>query len=184
MSKACASAARRSCASSGGWRIRCGDGGQQRQRHERGEERLAGGNGERRAKIGAHARDVAAGAGARDARQQRLADAEIDDHRHPGEGGGRGPDSELLASDPSIPDAAKSQILTREGMKHIDPQVLTRLGDVLGGALTTCFWIIAGMSVTAFLVSLFFPKKIADPSAAAQAPVPGKQPEAPEIRAR
>ncbi|MFO0593572.1 MAG: MFS transporter, partial [Polyangiaceae bacterium] len=80
-----------------------------------------------------------------------------------------------LAADPSIPDAAKSQILTREGMKQIDPAVLSRLGGALGGALTTCFWIIAGMSVTAFLVSLFFPKKIAEPpQATADVGVPGR----------
>ena len=86
-----------------------------------------------------------------------------------------------LATDPSIPPGATSQILTREGMKSIDPALLTRLGGLLGGALGTVFWIVAGMGIVAFLVSLRFPSQLSDPGPAAEVGVPGKEPPPPTI---
>ena len=73
-----------------------------------------------------------------------------------------------LAKDPSIPEKATSQILTREGIKSMDPVVLAKLGDVLGGALGTVFWIVGGMGVVAFLVSLGFPKATREGAPAAR----------------
>ncbi len=84
-----------------------------------------------------------------------------------------------IAGDPTIPPAATSQILSREGLKTIDPAVLARLGGVLGGALGTVFWIVAGMGVIAFLVSLRFPKTLPEPGPAAEISVPGKEPPKP-----
>ncbi|MEZ4298141.1 MAG: MFS transporter [Polyangiaceae bacterium] len=57
----------------------------------------------------------------------------------------------------NVPPEATRQILTREGLRQIDPAVLQKLGEVLSGALSTVFWIVGAMSVTAFLVSLRFP---------------------------
>jgi EmrB/QacA subfamily drug resistance transporter len=81
-----------------------------------------------------------------------------------------------LAKDPTIPPGASSQILSREGLKHIDPALLERLSGVLDGALGTVFWIVAGMGVTAFVVSLWFPKGVveAEHGVAADVAVPGK----------
>jgi len=64
-----------------------------------------------------------------------------------------------LAKDPTIPHAATSQVLSREGIKEMDPALLARLGGLLGGALQTVFWIVAAMGVAAFVVSLWFPKR-------------------------
>lgn len=79
-----------------------------------------------------------------------------------------------LAADPTIPADATRQILTREGLKHIDPAVLAKLGGALGGALGTVFWIVGGMGIAAFLVSLAFPRTTPEPGPSAGVPVPGK----------
>lgn len=79
-----------------------------------------------------------------------------------------------LAKDPSIPAEATSQVLSREGVKAMDPAVLTKLGDVLAGALGTVFWIVGGMGVVAFLVSLGFPRTTRTEGPAADVPVPDK----------
>ncbi len=84
-----------------------------------------------------------------------------------------------IASDPSIPASATRQVLSREGLKTIDPAVLARLGSVLEGALGTVFWIVAGMGIVAFLVSLRFPKTLPEPGPAAAIAVPGKSPPKP-----
>jgi EmrB/QacA subfamily drug resistance transporter len=71
-----------------------------------------------------------------------------------------------IATDPTIPPEATSQVLTREGIRQMDPAVLAKLGGVLGGALGTAFWIVGGMGIAAFLVSLGFPGKVAPKPAA------------------
>ncbi|MBK8256183.1 MAG: MFS transporter [Polyangiaceae bacterium] len=78
-----------------------------------------------------------------------------------------------ILGDPTIPPEATQQILTREGLKHIDPTVLAKLSSSLGNALSTVFWIVGAMSVTAFLVSLPFPKTLA-------AQTPPTEPETPK----
>ena len=77
-----------------------------------------------------------------------------------------------LAKDPTIPPEATSQVLTREGIKLMDPATLDRLGAILAGALDTVFWIIAAMGVLAFLVSLWFPKVVTTGEPEANVPVP------------
>lgn len=77
-----------------------------------------------------------------------------------------------LAGDPTIPAEATSQVLTREGIRAMDPAVLAKLGDALGGALGTVFWIVGGMGVAAFAVSLAFPKRLAEAAPSADVPVP------------
>lgn len=62
-----------------------------------------------------------------------------------------------LMADPSIPEDAASRVLSREGAASIPPEIIARLGDALAGGLGTVFWIIAGMSVVAFVTSLWFP---------------------------
>jgi MFS family permease len=66
--------------------------------------------------------------------------------------------SAALLSDPSIPPDAANQILSREGASALDPALLERLGVVLSLGLQRVFWIIAGMALTAFAASLWFPK--------------------------
>ncbi len=78
-----------------------------------------------------------------------------------------------LAKDPTLPPHATSQVLTREGIKTLDPALLTRLGGLLAGALDTVFWMIAVMGIVAFLVSLRFPKKVEAPKVAKE-PEPAK----------
>ncbi|MEO7331819.1 MAG: MDR family MFS transporter [Minicystis sp.] len=63
-----------------------------------------------------------------------------------------------LLSDPSIPPDAANQILSREGARALDPALLERLGAVLSLGLERVFWIIAGMALTAFAASFWFPK--------------------------
>jgi EmrB/QacA subfamily drug resistance transporter len=77
-----------------------------------------------------------------------------------------------LAGDPSIPQEATSQVLARDGLKTMDPALVARLGELLGGALGTVFWIVGGMGVAAFLVSLWFPKIAIDAGPSAEVPVP------------
>jgi MFS family permease len=68
-----------------------------------------------------------------------------------------------IAKDPTIPPEATSQLLSREGLKRMEPELLNRLSGLLEGGLGTVFWIIAGMGVVAFLVSLWFPKTLPQP---------------------
>ena len=77
-----------------------------------------------------------------------------------------------VARDPSIPPEATSQVLTKEGLSHMDPALLSRLGGLLAGALDTVFWIIAAMAVIAFVVSLWFPKAVTEGGRDIAVPVP------------
>lgn len=77
-----------------------------------------------------------------------------------------------LAKDPTIPPEATSQILTREGIRSMDPAVLAKLGQVLGGALDTVFWIVGGMGIVALLVSLPFPRVTRAPAPETDVAVP------------
>jgi MFS family permease len=63
-----------------------------------------------------------------------------------------------LARDPSIPPEAASRLLSPEGARSLDPDLIDRLGGALAGGLGTVFWIIASMAVAGFLVALRFPK--------------------------
>jgi EmrB/QacA subfamily drug resistance transporter len=85
-----------------------------------------------------------------------------------------------LAKDPTIPAEATSQLLSREGLKRMDPALLARIGGLLGGALGTVFWIVAGMGVVAFLVSLRFPGALAEAAPEVDVAVPGKDEANPE----
>jgi EmrB/QacA subfamily drug resistance transporter len=82
-----------------------------------------------------------------------------------------------LLSDPSIPVDAANQILSREGARALDPALLERLGTVLSLGLGRVFWIIAGMALTAFAASFWFPK-IPTQNEKAGAALPAPQPEA------
>lgn len=62
-----------------------------------------------------------------------------------------------LSGDQSVPADAASQLLNPEGLRALDPALAERLGHALAGGLDTVFWIIAGMSVAGFLVTLWFP---------------------------
>jgi hypothetical protein len=62
-----------------------------------------------------------------------------------------------LMADASIPEDAASRVLSRDGAASLPPEILARLGDALAHGLGTVFWIIAGMSVVAFVTSLWFP---------------------------
>jgi predicted MFS family arabinose efflux permease len=75
--------------------------------------------------------------------------------------------SAALSSDPSIPADAANELLSREGGQKLDPGILTHLGDALARGLGTVFWIIAGMALTAFIASIFFPRVVIAPPAAA-----------------
>ena len=62
-----------------------------------------------------------------------------------------------LMADASIPEDAASRVLSREGAASLSPDLIARLGDALAHGLGTVFWIIGGMSVVAFVTSLWFP---------------------------
>ena len=80
-----------------------------------------------------------------------------------------------LAKDPTIPHEATSQVLTREGLQRMDPELLSRLGGLLAGALDTVFWLVAAMGVVAFVVSLRFPKTVREEPPVAEVTVPGQK---------
>jgi len=62
-----------------------------------------------------------------------------------------------LAMDSTIPKGAASQLLSREGMASIAPEIASRIAGALERGLGTVFWIIGGLSVVAFICALFFP---------------------------
>ncbi len=63
-----------------------------------------------------------------------------------------------LARDPSIPAEAASRLLSPEGIRGMDPALAERLGHALTIGLDKVFWIIAGLGIAGFLVTLWFPK--------------------------
>jgi MFS family permease len=90
-------------------------------------------------------------------------------------GVGGGVINAALAKDPTIPAEATSRILAHGGIADMDPAMLARLAGLLGGALEAVFWIVGGMGVAAFLVSLGFPRTTAEPAPSVDVAVPGRQ---------
>jgi hypothetical protein len=99
-------------------------------------------------------------------------------------GVGGGVINAALAKDPTIPADATRRILAHGGVADMDPAVLAKLAGVLGGALEAVFWIVGGMGVAAFLVSLGFPKAIPEPAPSADVAVPGSNDGAPGRRTK
>jgi EmrB/QacA subfamily drug resistance transporter len=62
-----------------------------------------------------------------------------------------------LASDPTVPPDAASQILRDRG-QSLDPGVLAHVSEALAHGLDTIFTIVAAMATVAFIVSLWFPR--------------------------
>lgn len=62
-----------------------------------------------------------------------------------------------LAVDPTIPKDAASQLLSREGMAKIAPEIVDKIAGYLETGLGTVFWMIASLSAIAFFCALFFP---------------------------
>jgi len=48
-------------------------------------------------------------------------------------------------------------MLSREGLRTIDPEVLAHISGALTHGLGAVFWIISGLALAAFLTSLRFP---------------------------
>lgn len=72
-----------------------------------------------------------------------------------------------IAKDPTIPPEAASELLSPERGRGLSAEILGKLGTALGTGLTTIFWVVAGLGVLGFLVSLWFPKlkaKIEEPA--------------------
>ncbi|MFT3776292.1 MAG: MDR family MFS transporter [Minicystis sp.] len=63
----------------------------------------------------------------------------------------------VLASTPGISHDLASRVLRPEGVRDLDPDLLARVGDALARGVGWIFWLIAGSTVTAFVVSLWFP---------------------------
>jgi MFS family permease len=62
-----------------------------------------------------------------------------------------------LLRDPTLTEEAVNKLLSREGLRDLDPDVLARVSGALEHAFGTVFWIIAGISGAAFVASLWFP---------------------------
>lgn len=63
-----------------------------------------------------------------------------------------------IARDPSIPAEAANQLLSAERGRGVSPEILSKVGLLLEDGLKTVFWVVAGIGVVSFLVSLWFPK--------------------------
>ncbi len=68
-----------------------------------------------------------------------------------------------------VPHEVANRLFGPEHGAGIEPAILARLSVALGEGLGMVFWMIAGLSVVAFVVSLSFPRQ-AGPAAAAEAP--------------
>ncbi len=62
-----------------------------------------------------------------------------------------------IAADPTLPKDAASQLLSREGMATIGPEVVARISGYLEQALGEIFWIVAALSWAALFFAMFFP---------------------------
>lgn len=60
-----------------------------------------------------------------------------------------------------VPSDVASALLGPEHGRGIDPSLLARLSGALDGSLRTVFWVVAGLSVASFAVSLAFPEPVA-----------------------
>jgi hypothetical protein len=62
-----------------------------------------------------------------------------------------------LAAGGGLPPDAASRVLTREGLLSLDPDVVRRIAALLGEGLGKVFWMIAALTVIAFVAAMFFP---------------------------
>jgi len=77
-----------------------------------------------------------------------------------------------LAHDSTIPAGAASQVLSREGIHKLAPEIVARIGNALAHGLSTVFWIIAALGIAAFLTSLLFPHVPTQQKNGAPSPAP------------
>lgn len=76
----------------------------------------------------------------------------------------------VLLSDPKISHELASRVLSPEGVRGLEPELLARVADALGKGIGWIFWLTAACAVTAFVTSLWFPHATAP---AGQAPTAG-----------
>ena len=62
-----------------------------------------------------------------------------------------------FAADPSVPPDAADLVLSREGMTHLTPELLGRIGHILDEGVRRCFMVTGVLGVLAFIVVMFFP---------------------------
>jgi MFS family permease len=79
-----------------------------------------------------------------------------------------------LTRDGSISEETASQVLTAEGMRHLDPALLDRVSGALTVGIGQIFWLVVGIAAVAFVISLWFPEVIVNPGGEA-----GGHPQAP-----
>ncbi|UQA63831.1 MFS transporter [Polyangium aurulentum] len=62
-----------------------------------------------------------------------------------------------FAADPNIPPDAADLVLSREGMTHLSPELLARIGHILEEGVRRCFFVTGVLGALAFIAVLFFP---------------------------
>lgn len=67
-----------------------------------------------------------------------------------------------------LPEGAATQLVSREGVRSLDPAVIARLSGLLSSGFQVGFWILAGMGLTGALVSVWYPKIETEPGTATE----------------
>jgi len=62
-----------------------------------------------------------------------------------------------LAAEPGMSHELASRVLSPEGVRGLDPELLARVGGALGRGVGWIFWLIAASAAAAFLTGLWFP---------------------------
>jgi hypothetical protein len=63
-----------------------------------------------------------------------------------------------FAADASVPADAADLVLSREGMAHLSPELLGRIGHILDEGIRRAFWVTGVLGGLAFLAAMFFPE--------------------------
>lgn len=68
-----------------------------------------------------------------------------------------------------LPEGAATQLVSREGVRSLEPAVIARLSGLLSSGFQVGFWILAGLGLTAALVSIWYPQIETEPGSATDA---------------